>query len=191
MLTAVLNTLPLALRARSERLRRALGDRVAGEGRTPAGAMLEAFPRLRESFDEARGLGLPMSMLAIRIGNFDRLAGRPGGLRRDIVAELSRAFGGEARVAPMTDNDFAVLLLGKDQCPELVGCVNYALERLSRDALDGSGLALVCQVGIARCPLDADDFDELITLASRATADLPPNAPDMCFVDRDHRLRCA
>ena len=188
---ADLASLPIDLRAFGERMRRALGSSVRIGASAPTTSQIDAYPLLVEAFEQARDFGLPMSLLVARLSNIDDLGESGAAAKAQAGARLAGAFGGETRVAALADDTFAVLLLGKDQYPDLVAALEHALERLGTLREAQAPARLRFQIGAARCPLDGDELQELIELAGRAAADLSPAAPGFLFVDRQHRLRCA
>jgi hypothetical protein len=156
-----------------------LTERAAS--REPAG-LVEAFPELEAAFSDAGQFGLPMSLAVARMAPPPDAEGQD---REALCRRLREAFSEECRVAPVDGNRFAVLLLGRDQFPDLVRIFELALERLAR--WQRGRPALCVQFGVARCPLDGDELPALLALAEQVLSDVPAQQAAFDFVDRRHR----
>lgn len=150
-----------------------------------------AFMRLEKTYQAGLDEKLPMSLLALRVVNLDTdLTRLPPAerleLQAEIAAQLSLASGLAAPVAPIGDDEFAMLLVGTDSCSELLLMVRRLLSRARAGSLNGDGRALLCRAGIARAVIDHDCLGALLAMASSAATE-PIEAPSFEFVGRRHR----
>ena len=149
-----------------------------------------AFMRLERTYQAAFDEYLPMTLLALRVTNLGVDLAKLAPAERletqaAVVQQLSLASGVGAPVAPIGDDEFAMLLVGMDRCADLVEMVRRLLSRARAGAVNGDGQALLCRVGIARAVIDHDCLGALIAMASSAAAE-PVEAPSFEFVGRRH-----
>ena len=152
-----------------------------------------AFMRLEKTYQAALAAHAPMSLTVLRVTNLgmdlakhspeERLA-----LQASVMRQLSIACGVAAPVAPIGDDEFAILLVGTDSCAELVGMMRRLLSRARAGGVNGDGQALLCRAGIARAVIDHDCLGALLAMASSAAAE-PIEAPSFEFVGRRHQQR--
>lgn len=135
---------------------------------------------------------LPKSLLVVRVENDFSEEARNASERltrqAQITQQLSSACGRFAHVAAIGAQEYAVLLPGMDQCSELIPKLNNFLSRTTAGHLNGDGASLDCRVGVARCPMDAEDLGELIRMASKAAAELRSSDLRYQFISRRHGL---
>jgi hypothetical protein len=148
-----------------------------------------AFSGLRRAFDATAGL--QKSLLVIRVKNdvsedeehATTLLARQG----RIVRQLAKTCGLNTHAAAIGDDEYAVLLLGIDQCTDLIPRIENVISRMAAGHLNGDGASLKCSVGVARCPMDTDDLGHLIRMASAAAAELIDSTLEYQFISRRHR----
>ena len=94
---------------------------------------------------------------------------------------------GDTFAAPIGDGEYAVLLLGIEQCADLIPRMENVVSRMASGRFRADGESLKCTVGVARCPLDAEDLVNLIRMASTAASELGGGGPQYQFISRRHR----
>lgn len=142
---------------------------------------------LEYEFADAAGAGIPMSVLVVRVDDYDAFEPVNESDKFDLVLErLSRAFGDGCAIASLGADEFVVLLRGAQHFPELLQILEYAQSRVGSRGED-SGVASSFKTGVARCPLDDDNLRTLLVLAGKAVDDLDVDTPNIQFVDGRHR----
>ena len=163
-------------------------DIIARPKPASKGGAVGAFSELRRAFDATEGL--QKSLLVLRVENevsegeedVSALLVRQG----SIVRQLEKTCGLNTHAAAIGDDEYAVLLLGVDQCSDLIPRIKNVLSRMAAGHLNGDGASLKCSVGVARCPVDTDDLSNLIRMASVAAAELIDNELGYQFISRRH-----
>ena len=145
------------------------------------------FSALQSAFEASSRRG--KSLLVIRVENEgSEVAGALVDRQRHIVQQLEKTCGLNAVAAPIGDGEYAVLLLGIEQCGDLIPRMESVISRMASGHMSGDGVSLKCGVGVARCPLDAEDLGHLIRMASTAASELGNGGPGYQFITRRHRL---
>ena len=104
-----------------------------------------------------------------------------------IVQQLENTCGLNTFAAPIGDGEYAVLLLGVEQCTDLIPRMENVVSHMATGRFRANGESLKCTVGVARCPLDAEDLSNLIRMASTAASELGGGGPQYQFISRRHR----
>lgn len=138
-------------------------------------------------YAEAAGVGMPMSVLVVRVDDYETFQPASEADQHDSVLErLSAAFGDGCAIASLGGDEFVVLLRGVQHFPELLQILEYAQSRVRKSGRS-TKVSSSFKTGVARCPLDDDNFRTLLVLAGRAVDDLEADTPDFQFVDGRHR----
>lgn len=138
-------------------------------------------------FAEAAGIGIPMSILVVRVDDYEAFQPVSEADKHDRVLErLSGAFGDGCAIASLGGDEFVVLLRGVQHFPELLQILEYAQSRVRKSG-KGAKTSSIFKTGVARCPLDDDNLRTLLVLAGRAVDDLEADTPEFQFVDGRHR----
>jgi hypothetical protein len=149
-----------------------------------------SFSELEHAFYATKGL--PKSLLVFRIED-DAASENDADARRvhqhKVLKQLISVSGIRATVEPIGDNEIAVLLNGIDQCSELIARVEEMLSCMSPVKKQSDSKSRNCTVGIARCPIDADELNDSIQLASCAAAELIDSEQRYQFITRHQRRR--
>lgn len=160
---------------------------------TPRKAAVQSkssFSELEHAFYATKGL--PKSLLVVRVEE-DAASENDADARRvhqhKILKQLISVSGIRATVEPIGDNEIAVLLNGIDQCSELIARVEEMLARIEPEPAtrQNDNKSRKCTVGIARCPIDADELNDSIRLASSAAAELNGSEYRYQFITRHQR----
>ena len=103
------------------------------------------------------------------------------------MQQLQATCGRASAMAPIGDNEYAVLLTGTNQCSELIPRLEQILSRAAAGHLNGDGVQLQCRIGVARTPMDGYDLKDLIARASAAARDLAGSTLSFQFIAERHR----
>jgi hypothetical protein len=130
-----------------------------------------SFSELEHAFYATKGL--PKSLLVVRVGQnaaSDNDVDARQHHQKNVLKQLISVSGIRATVEPIGDNEIAVLLNGIDQCSELIARVEEMLSCIEPEPAtrQSDNESRNCTVGIARCPIDADELNDSIRLASSA-----------------------
>ncbi len=122
-----------------------------------------SFPELERTFAAIADLGVPCTVLSVRVANSADLGAASADTTRSVGAQLLLVFGLEARIAPVCDGGYAVVLPGIDQLPELEPRLEHALTRAAAGGWNGDGHTLDCRVGVARYQLEGSSLEEMVS----------------------------
>lgn len=147
-----------------------------------------AFSELQRAFDATQGLC--KSLLVIRVENNQPECKEDASARLEhqgrIVRQLESSCGLHTHGAAIGDDEYAVLLLGVDQCSELIPRLESILSRTAAGHLNGDGSSLKYRIGVARCPIDSEELRDLIPMASTAAKELSHSDLAYQFISRRH-----
>ena len=146
------------------------------------------FSELKHSFEITKGIR--KSLLVIHVesdaDHQDDVNARLADQER-VLQQLRSVFGIRATAAAIGDKEYAVLLHGIDQCNELIPRIEEMLSRTSAGHSNEHQVSLTCRVGVARCPIDADELSDSIRMASNAATELVNSEHTYQFISRRHR----
>ena len=148
-----------------------------------------SFSSLKTAFETADSL--PKSLLVVRVENDHSEVEKDAAARLTqqafIAQQLQSTCGRYTHAAPIGEQEYAILLLGIEQCSELIPKIENLRSRTAAGHLNGDGASLDCRVGVARCPIDTYELNELIRMASNAATELRHSELGYQFVSRRHR----
>ena len=153
-----------------------------------AGVM--SFSSFQAVFDRNTELGLPVTVLVLKVVNYEFLRGylKSGEKLTDVVGQqLAQVFTPRAAITPLGDGEFGIQLPACEQCQDLSPLLDNALGRMEAGQWSGEGLSLSCKIGIARAPLDDHRLRNLLTLGSLAVDDLDTRVSQYQYVGGHHQ----
>ena len=149
--------------------------RIIKQPDTPA-PVVSGFEGLRNKFNTARGMAKSVFVLKLE----DSIQANGGNDEAKCLKELRP-------VAAIGDGEYAILLLGYDQCADLIPRLEELVARTNASLCTNDTSAARCSIGVARTPMDTDDLQSAIVMASAAASDADDAGPCYQFVSRRHK----
>ena len=149
------------------------------------------FTELRNKFDAS--LGLAKSLLVVKVrqsSSTTELSHATSYLENQtlVTKQLKEICGQQTPVAAIGDDEYAVLLLGYDQCGELIPRLENLVARIRTTLFSDDDSAQQCHIGVARTPIDTEDLQTAIVMASAAASELTGTGPSFQYICRRHRV---
>ena len=151
--------------------------------------VVNAFTELRDKFDAS--VGFAKSLLVIHVDDGQKFTNESERLtnQQQVTEQLKLTCGRAVPVAPIGESEYALLLLGYDQCSELIPRLENMIARAKAGHLNGDGRSLLCRIGVARSPIDTEDLRTAIAMASAAASELLESDLSFQFISRRHNIR--
>jgi predicted signal transduction protein with EAL and GGDEF domain len=108
-------------------------------------------------------------------------------LRNDVAEQLQALCGSGTCVTAIGDNEYAVLLIGYDQCSELIPRLETILASAQSGSFCAHGRGIPCHIGVVRAPLDTEELHTAVAMASTAANELTGSASAFQFMSRRHK----
>ncbi len=162
--------------------------RIIKQPDTPA-PVVSGFEGLRNKFNTARGMAKSVFVLKLE----DSIQANGGNDEAKCLKELrlttqlKQILGKQTPVAAIGDGEYAILLLGYDQCADLIPRLEELVARTNASLCTNDTSAARCSIGVARTPMDTDDLQSAIVMASAAASDADDAGPCYQFVSRRHK----
>lgn len=147
---------------------------------------VSTLSNLRNLFENS--VGMARSLLVIRVEN-ENSAADCLDRQQETIRQLRLVCGRSNPIAAIGDTEYAVLLVGYDQCCELIPRLDYIVSRAAAGHLNGDGGSLRCRIGVARSPIDSEELGASIAMASIAAQELQASGLAYQFISRRHKSR--
>ena len=162
--------------------------RIIKQPDTPA-PVVSGFEGLRNKFNTARGMA--KSLIVLKLENpvqANSEGPEAQRLKREQqTKQLTQILGKQTPMAAIGDGEYAILLLGYDQCADLIPRLEQLAERTQARLCSGDDSTVRCSMGVARTPMDTEDLQSAVVMASTAASELTEFDPCYQFISRRHK----
>jgi GGDEF domain-containing protein len=162
--------------------------RIIKQPDTPA-PKVSGLTDLRNKFNTAHGMAKSVFILKLE----DPIQANSGNnearrlKEQQLTAQLKQILGNRTPVAAIGEGEYAILLLGYDQCADLIPRLEELTARTQAILCTNDASAARFSIGVARTPMDTEDLQSAIVMASAAASEFDVAGPRYQFVSRRHK----